>query len=263
MRYGSMFWGMVIILLGVLLLMQSAGLIYDLFGWFWPLALILLGLWMLLGRFLPLHPADDEPFEIGLQGAKRLELEINQGAGSLSLGGGAPAGLALHGNMAPGLEQSSSLNGEALMVSIKAGPTIFPFLGPESGAWRFALAGDVPLRLKLDLGASTLDCDLSSVQLSFLGINAGASSIRVQLPQGEGYSLVDIQSGAASIDLQIPPETAARIRLEQGASGIHLDEGRFLRCVGMTDVFQSADYEENRRQVEIHLEGGANSVLVH
>lgn len=263
MRQGYLFWGSIIILLGVLFLLQALGLAGDVFGWFWPLVIIFLGLWMMLGRFLPRPAVDAERFGIDLQGAKRVDVHIGMGAGSLNLCGGAPAGLALGGNMGAGLDYESNLQDDALAVEIKAGPTIFPFLGPESGTWNVLLASGVPVSVHVEAGASTLELDCSALQLSFLGVNAGASSIHLKLPGGEGHSLVDIQSGAAHVDVEIPAGVGARIRMGQGASSVQVDEQRFLRVAGQAGLYQSAGYESNPRQVELNLEGGANTVLVH
>lgn len=51
MRRGSLFWGGILILLGILFSLQAANIIDDVFGWFWPLFLILLGVAVLVSRF--------------------------------------------------------------------------------------------------------------------------------------------------------------------------------------------------------------------
>ncbi|MEI8259366.1 MAG: hypothetical protein WCJ30_27175, partial [Deltaproteobacteria bacterium] len=63
-----------------------------------PLALILLGVWVLGGRYLPHSRAGGETFSIDLQGATRLDLDVDHGAGSISFSGGALTGVALSGS---------------------------------------------------------------------------------------------------------------------------------------------------------------------
>ena len=77
-----------------------------------------------------------------------------------------------------------------------------------------------------------------------------------------GHTLVSFNSGAASIDLIVPETVSARIRLEQGASSMNIDEKRFPRLTAMSNIYQSADFEKSANQVEIHMEGGVNSVSV-
>lgn len=262
MRRGSIFWGLVLVLLGGLFLLQALGLIREVLGWFWPLLFILLGVWVLTERFLPGVAGNGETFSVDLQGATRIDLDFDHGAGSVILSGGAPAGVALVGSQASGMDIKSHLSGEALTVELNAGPTFLPFLGPEGGDWRFQLSQEVPVNLKVDAGASRLDFDFTNVKLAFLGVDTGASSLKVKLPAEAGKTLVDIESGAATIELFVPQGVAARIRMEQGASSIKIDETRFPRSTSLDQFYQSPDFETAVNRVEISLEGGANSVWV-
>ena len=262
MRRGNLFWGFILILLGGLFLLQARGLISDVMGWFWPLALILLGCWVLWGRFLPRSSSSGENFSIELQGAARVDLHVDHGAGSFLLMGGAPAGIALAGSSGLSLELKQRLEGDHLEIDLEAGPTFLPFLGPDGGAWQFNLSNGVPVAIKIDSGASSLDLDMTDVKLSFLGINTGASSIKVKLPAQAGHTLVDIDAGAASVDLSVPEGVAARIRVDQGASSMKIDEKRFPRFNSMSGMFQSEDFETAANKVEISLDGGASSMVV-
>lgn len=263
MQRGNLFWGLILILLGVLFFLQSAGVITDVFGWFWPLAFILGGLFILFGRFLPRRGGGmGEKFSVDLQGAANLDLEVDHGAGTVIVSGGAPAGAAVVGSQGAGLDVHSQLEAGNLRVKLDAGPTFLPFLGPEGGEWRFQLTREVPVAVKLDAGASTLDLDMTDLRLTALGIDAGASSIKVRLPANAGHTYVDINTGAASIELSVPAGVGARIHVEQGASSVNVDEGRFPLAGPARNLFQSADYETAANKVDINLQGGANSVVV-
>ncbi|MCX6081250.1 MAG: DUF5668 domain-containing protein [Chloroflexi bacterium] len=263
MRRGNVFWGLILIVLGVLFYLRTIGLIKDVFEWFWPVALILLGIWVLVGRFAPSLAGSGETFSVDLQGAARLDLEVDQGAGALSISGGAPAGVAISGNKAAALDLNSQLTGESLGVKLEAGPTFLPFLGPDGGEWRFQLTQEVPVAIKLEAGASSLDLDLTDVKLTFLGVETGASSLRLKLPVNAGKSLVNIEAGAASIDMSVPEGVGARIRIEQGASSLDIDQKRFPKVTDLDGLFQSADYDSAVNRVEVNLEGGASTVKVH
>ena len=52
MRRGSIFWGSIIVLLGVVLLVDQLLPGFNAWGVFWPLVLILMGVWFLFGRNL-------------------------------------------------------------------------------------------------------------------------------------------------------------------------------------------------------------------
>ncbi len=262
MKRGNIFWGGILILLGILFFLQAQGLIKDVFGWFWPFFLMLMGLWVLTDRFFPTWAGGStEQFSLDLQGASKVALDFDHGAGSVQFTGGAPLGVALGGTKATGMELKSSLNGDTLAVDIDAGPTFVPFIGPSGGVWRFQLTQEVPVTMKVDAGATNLDFDLTDVKLTFLGVDTGASSLKVNLPANAGSTLVDVESGAASLEFSVPQGVGARIRVEQGASSLNIDQSRFPMLSG--GLYQSADYDSAANKVEINLEGGANSVNVH
>jgi hypothetical protein len=260
MRRGSIFWGLVLVLLGGLFLLQAQGLIKDVFGWFWPIALILLGAWIVFGRLLPRGTYSGDTFSIDLQGASKVDLDLDQGAGTVVMTGGAPAGVALTGSQAVGMDVNSHLSGDGLSIDLNAGPTFIPFIGPDGGEWRFQVTQEVPVHLKVDSGASNLDFDFTNVKLAFLGVDTGASSLKVKLPSDAGHTLIDVESGAASLEILVPENVAARIRFEQGVSSIDIDEKRFPVSGSLR---QSPDFDSAANRVEINLEGGANSVKIH
>jgi hypothetical protein len=264
MKLGNIFWGLVLIVLGALFFLQASGQLRgDVFGWFWPILLILLGVWVLASRFLPRsQSAQGKNLSIGLQGAAKLDIDFDLGAGSVLFTGGAPAGMAITGFQAAGMDVKSHLSQTGLGVDIDAGPTFIPFLGPDNGQWTFQLTNEVPVAFKVDAGASSLDFDMTDVLLTFLGIDTGASSLKIKLPANAGHTLLDVESGAASLDITVPVTVAARIKIEQGASSIHVDEKRFPLQSGTTCLYQSDDYEATANKVEINLQGGANSVKI-
>lgn len=261
MRRGNMFWGVVLIVLGALFFLQTSGLVSDVFGWFWPIFLILLGVWVIMGRRMsPAQDASQESFSIDLQGAAQIALDFDHGAGSVQLSGGAPAGVAISGTQATGMELKSHLVGDRLDVEIDAGPSFIPFLGPDAGVWIFRVNGEVPLTLDVDAGACSLDFDLSNLKVTSMKVDMGASTLKVKLPVSAGYTRLDIDSGAATVDLSIPQGVDARLRIHQGASSLDIDQSRFP--MQSSDFYQSSDYENAANKVEINLDGGANTVKV-
>ncbi len=261
MKNNNYIWGVALIILGVLFLLQAIGYITDVFGWFWPILIILFGISILVGpTMVKIGWQTGETFSIDLQGATQMDLRLEHGAGSVSINGDAAAGVAAAGSKAVGLEMENHLDGDKLKVKLEAGPTFVPFIGPAGGEWQFSVSREIPVSMKIDAGASNIDLDMSEVKLVFLKVDTGASTLQVKLPANAGYTLVEVESGAASIDLSVPENVGARIRTEQGASSIDLDQKRFLPMEGLRNVYQSANYSEAANQVEITLKGGANSI---
>jgi hypothetical protein len=262
MRRGEIFWGSLLVLLGVLFFLHTAGyLTGDVFGWFWPFVVIAIGVWILMGSFMARLDFDNaEKFSIPLQGAKEARLEINHGAGQVDLSAGANAGDFLTGIAGVGMNQSSHLDGDKLEVEIDAGPSFMPFIGPEGGVWQFRLNSDLPTSLDIDAGASRLNLDLRDLHVKYLSFDGGASHITLTLPARVENMVADLEAGAASIDLNVPQGVGLRLRLKSVGT-LKIDESRFVPREGR--VYQSADYDTAKYRAEVNIEGGATSIRVN
>jgi hypothetical protein len=117
------------------------------------------------------------------------------------------------------------------------------------------------VRLAIDLrtGANEARLDLSSLLVTDLRLQTGASSTEVSLPLQSGYTRVNIESGAASVTLRVPENVAAKIIASGGLSDIKIDQSRFPR---MGNEYQSAGYEMAENKADIHIETGVGSVRI-
>lgn len=260
MRRGELFWGTLLVVLGVLFFLQAAGYIHDVFGWFWPLVIIAIGAWVLLGGFRYRSRYDTaEKFSVPLQGASEASLRIEHGAGRIDLRSGANAGDFLTGVAAAGIDKKIRANAGKLDVEIDAGPSWMPFIGPDSGMWEFRLTPDVPVSIKIEAGASRLDLDLTDLRVPYFRFNGGASNINLTLPARVANTTVDIDAGAASINLHVPDGVALRLH-RKGVGSFSVNEQRFpMRESGL---YQSADYDTAQYHADVTVDGGATSVTV-
>lgn len=259
MRRDNIFWGVALILVGVLLYLQSQGIIGNVFQYFWPLALILVGGWIILSVFWKPAPSPDDEFSIPLGNARSVKYNFSHGAGQIEIRGGAPSGQAIVGTSAVGMNRRSHLNGDQLEVRVEAGPSFVPFVGPSEGIWRFQLTQDVPALLTVEAGASSMNIDLRDVQATRLALKTGASSTNVTMP-ARGTSLLDVEAGAASINIRIPEATAARIRVREGVTAVNVDTNRFPRLD--SGIYQSSSFDSSTDRAEINIEAGLGSVTV-
>ncbi len=261
MRRGELFWGALLVLLGVLFFLQAAHLITgDVWSWFWPLLIIAVGAWILMGGFRARTRFESaEKFSVPLQGARQARLTIEHGMGHTDLRAGANPGDFLTGVSAVGMEQKTRLDGDKLEVEIGAGPSFIPFVGPESGMWEYRLNPDIPTSLRIEAGASRLDLDLTDLQITTLSYEGGASNLNLTLPARVANTLVDINAGAASINLKVPEGVALRLR-RKGVGSMSIDTQRFpMRDTGL---YQSADYDTAQYHADVTLDGGATSLTV-
>jgi hypothetical protein len=259
MKRDNIFWGIFLIIVGVLLFLQTQGIITNVFTYFWPLALMLVGGWIILNVYWRPARSSAEMFYIPLGAAKSAKFRFSHGAGQIEISGGAPAGQALVGSSAVGMNQQSRLNDDRLEVRVEAGPSLIPFIGPSEGVWRFKLTQEVPLVLVVEAGASSLDIDLKDVQATRVELKTGASSSNLTMP-AHGASLLDVEAGAASVNIRIPEATAARIRVKEGVTAINVDMNRFPRLD--SGMYQSSNFDTAVDRAEINIESGLGSVSV-
>lgn len=264
MRRSYIFWGAVLILLGGLMFLNSAGIRLpggiNAMQLFWPSVLILLGGWVMFGYFLRGN-AEEEQVAIDLQGADQASLKLSHGAGRLILGSGAASGQLLNGTFAGGVKQRAHRSGDRLDAHIEARPFVFPpFFGGWQGLeWNISLNRDVPLALKLETGASQSELDLRDLKVTDLKVSTGASKTDVTLPANAGATTVKVELGAASLDMLVPQGVAARIRAEHGAAAIEIDTARFPYSNG---IYESTDYATAQNKADIKIEAGAGKVSV-
>lgn len=259
MKRDNVFWGGVLILVGVLLYLQGQGYISNVFQYFWPLTMILVGGWIILRVYWKPVPSASDTFSVPLSTAQIVKYHFAHGAGQLEIGGGAPTGQVLVGTSGAGMNHSSHLNGDRLDVRVEAGPSFIPFLGPDQGVWRFQLTQDVPILLTVESGASSLNIDLKDLLATHFTLKTGASSANVTMP-ARGVSVLDVESGAASINVRVPEVTAARIRVREGVMAVNVDTSRFPQVD--SGLYQSTNFDASQNRAEINIGSGVGSVSV-
>jgi|WetSurMetagenome_2_1015567.scaffolds.fasta_scaffold51468_3 hypothetical protein len=265
MKYGAIFWGVLIILVGAALL---AGSIFGVNVWpfLWPTAIIFLGVWLLIWSRIHPKALAAETVAIPLQGAAQADVRIRHGAGRLTLRPGAAADVLLAGSFTGGVHHEEAKRGTRLDVELRVpddiwmnfgGPWIF---GPWTPIlWDLQLNERIPLTLDLETGAGESKVDLSAMKVEEIHLKTGASSTEMTLPARAGKTKVKVSSGAASVVLRIPDGVAARIAVESGLAGINVDPARFPRT---GSGYQSADYDRAENSIDIKIETGVGAVEI-
>ncbi|HSV84963.1 MAG TPA: DUF5668 domain-containing protein [Levilinea sp.] len=261
MHKGRIFWGVIIITAGVLLLLDRLGLLAAGFNAiFWPLVLIVLGMLILFRPVFGRRGMKSEQFSIPLENTTSAEIKLNHGAGRLSLKATGMPGVLLEGSFRGEMSHEVRRNGDNAFVKLSSEVVILPpFTGLHERSWDIAVARSLPIKLHLQSGASENILDLTDLKINELDIETGASSTQVRLPAAAGFTRVEVESGAASVIIQVPEGVAARIYTTGGLSSITVNTQRFPRRDGH---YQSPDYESAANRVEMHLEMGVGSIEV-
>ncbi len=268
MRKGNLFWAIILILVGIMLLLNNLGITsIDVWGMIGPLILITLGVWTLWGVFFGGRGLETEEATIPLEGATQARVHIKHGAGRLRVDSSIEPDELLTGTFGGGLEQRVKRDGDTLDVELRMpshsfSPFGLPWMRGPGGAldWSLDLNDEVSLTLKFETGASEAQLDLSDLRVTDLKVNTGASSTDLTLPANAGHTQAKIEAGAASITVRVPSGVAARIRAGGGLSSVNVDRNRFPRQGG---VYQSPDYETASNKVDLKIDTGVGSINVH
>jgi hypothetical protein len=252
MRNSNLFWGVILILLGVLF-------VFDASRYFWPILLVCLGLWIVVGSFMRGRAAQSQTVSVDLQGARQMYLKVGHGAGQLHIGAGASIGKALEGECTENVHVDSRLAGDRLEVRVSGEAVMVPFFTPMNGLnWNLRVSNEVPLSLELETGANQSTIDLQSLPVTRLTLNTGASSTNVTLP-ASGVVSAEVHLGAAEMTLRIPQGMEARIRSHSGLAEINVDTARFPR---VNDGYESPNFGASENRIDLTVEAGVGKVSI-
>jgi len=264
MRRSALFFGTIIVLLGVVLLGINLGIVTSqIWRFFWPLVLVILGVWFLVGPTLWKGSTESVERSIPLSGDSEAEIIFNYGAGRMNVASSSNPQELLGGFFAGGVtEDLQHINGKAVL-KINPPADFFPgnwMYGNKGIEWDVRLNRDIPLQLHFHTGACEAHLDLGDLKVNDLSIETGASSTDVKLPTSAGFTRVVVKSGAAEVKLHVPQGVAASISESSGLSGIKVDTSRFMQN---SHTYQSADFGTAANKVEIYYEGGVGSVEIN
>jgi hypothetical protein len=267
MRRNGVFWGSFIILLGVVLLLDSLGILRGNF-WpiFWSLALIFMGLWFLVGPMLFRgHVPETKTLSIPLEGASSAEVKIRHGAGKLTVKSSPDMSKLAEGCFEGGVVDTVRQEGSRTRLMLQAGEAdLFLGIPGPSGFkgwnWDIALNRTIPMELNIKNGASETCLDLSDLKVSDLIFETGASSSDINLPAAAGFTRVTVKSGAASVKIHLPEGVAGRIRTQSGLASVNINNVRFPNN---GQVCETPGYETAANRAEIFIETGVGSIEVN
>ena len=282
--------------IGILLLLNTTGVV-SIGIWFelaryWPVLMILIGVKLILARRWPLIGLgvssialvatvvaasvslnvgqSEEPVHVTystpLENTETLELGMGFVSGRVALRS-EPSGDRLFSagfNNRPadvihdhtGSFSKIYLSTDGFSVDYSDGEGDFNLSGLAD--WVLMVSPNVALDLDIRAGAADLDLDLTHLNVRRVFVGAGASQVRIRLPDS-GKTLVEIEAGAADIQITVPQGVAARIDNDSFLNSTSIDSGRFPKLDG---EHRSPDFFTAEDRVDIDIEAGASSVTV-
>lgn len=268
MRRGNIFWGAILLIIGLFLLVDNLGLLdriglSDISAWdlLWPTVLILLGVFTLIQVISSPGAAEATSESMPLAGAREAELIFHHGAGRLEVHGDSPPDQLFAGEFGSGLKTSRSGSPERPRVTLRPAdnfPFPFWFGGRAALDWRVGLTAEIPLHLEFNTGAGESRLDLRGLRAQAISLKTGASNTFLTLPE-KSSPRVTVETGVSSIRINVPDGVAARIRTRGGLSSIDVDQTRFTR---QGDLYLSPDYEDAEYRADIDVQVGVGSVTI-
>lgn len=151
--------------------------------------------------------------------------------------------------------------------------------------WDIALARNTPYRLSMKGGIGETNIDLSNLlvdgikletgvgkvalilpaqdQAFAAGIDGGVGKTDVVIPAGSGGKL-NINGGVGEVTVTVAADAAVRLMADAGIANVNLPES-FTRVkggkhfVGVSGIWESADFAEAEKQIIIDFDGGVGS----
>lgn len=262
MNKGGVFWGSMLILLGMLFLLNSLGVLTaGVWTIFWPIALILFGLSLLISAFgrsrndAGVGNGRDENLALQIKGFEEASIDLHIGEGYLVIESGAAPDELLSGFFHGGVEHELGQQGEKAIVVLRL-PV--DWQARDGCEWRLALNGDIPLMLNLHTGTSEVSANLADTHTRQISLHSDAGRVDLTLPAA-GETTASIEGGAGLISVCVPDRVAARIEGMAGVDNLNVDEQRFPR---VESGRQSANYDEAANRVIIRVGFGAGEVKI-
>lgn len=291
---GSLFWGSLVILAGVLLLLDNLDVINLDFSeiWqLWPVVLIAIGVsllplkgWLAVlvnvvligavlaavlyvstggtdGRLVSNSRETTQTQQVA-GGARSAEVAIKIGAGELDVdstddGELVEAELTTDSDRLQ-LNKTSQVTDGRQKVTLEVESDGRPWSHLRRNSLEVSLSEKLPLSLNIDAGAASVSGDLSQLQLEALELSAGASSIELTLGSRVKDQTVTLGTGASSVSLRLPRDAGVKVLSDSGLTSVNFD--------GLDKIsdgrYQSADFDSAERKITINARMGVSSFTI-
>jgi hypothetical protein len=200
-----------------------------------------------------------ESQSVALGDSQSVRVEINFGAGDLEVTGGAEELLEAEFtyNVARLKPEVEYTNGRLVVRHPEVtGLPVLQGIADFRNEWDLRFNNEVPMDLKVEMGAGNLDLQLAGLSMTALAINLGAGNSAVDLSGDWVRDLdVTIDTGAADTSVRLPREVGARVEVESGphtieATGLTQDE----------NVYTNAAFGQSEVTVNVNIEAGIGRI---
>jgi hypothetical protein len=299
MKTGRIFWGVLFVAIGILLLLERTGILYVEWGWiwkFWPLILVVWGAVILLGNKQPgrtivlvllalgvalfvlgifnfgwaWHSHDwqaDAAGEYDQELSQPYDSTVHRASFTFESGAGT---FVLEDTTSQLIDASTRSNfGHYICEAEKTEDSqhvTLQLAGNKQRWWGGRMNNHVRIRLnsaplwdmRFEVGASSMDVDLSRYAVERLVLATGASSVNLTLGDRANETRVSVKTGVSSLRVHIPDASGCEIRAEAPLSS--KDFRGFTKI--HSGVYQTENFDSASKKIYIDVHAGVSSLSV-
>lgn len=259
-RNPSVFWGGLLVIIGVLLLLANTNVLNNI-RWdiVWPALLIVLGLWFLAARVGPAGHYSDVDSAEARDGIAKATLDLSVGAGRVDVRSGALD----HQLYRAHIEHAGSqpdIKLDRTTGTVKINTRADWLTGASRLRVDVQISDAIPWDVRCSTGAIRGEFELSTSQVTSFDCRTGASRLEVHLPAPKGVVPMRIDGGALRVDITRPPGAAIKVQSTGGALQLRAD-GSHQDGFGNRE-WRSTGFEGAADRYEVTVSGGALNVNV-
>jgi len=198
---------------------------------------------------------------VDLQGAKSAHARLEMGAGQLTINGGASRMLDADFNYSDSFDAPRvdyHVDGGVGQLNITQDSHSVHF-GRSQNDWNLHFSKDIPLELKVDMGAGQGDLHFRDVPLTRLDLNLGAGQMDVDFTGDRKTDLTaDIEGGVGQATIRLPKNVGV---IAHASGGIGSIDAHGLKHDG--DSYTNDAYGKSSATIHLKVEGGIGQITLN
>lgn len=113
--------------------------------------------------------------------------------------------------------------------------------------------------MNFDVGAASMDFDLSEVKTRDITVDMGAASINIKLGEKYSETNLSIDAGASDIDIFIPKNSGCRISTEGALSSKNFEDFEKIN----PGRYETPNFAQAQNKIYIEIDSGVSSITVN
>ncbi len=112
--------------------------------------------------------------------------------------------------------------------------------------------------MNFNVGAASMDCDLTQFSSRDVSIDMGAASVKIKLGTLYPEANLRVDAGASDINIFIPKESGCKIVIDGALSSKHFDDFKKID----SDNYVTENFDEAANKIFVDIECGVSSISV-